>query len=129
MNNHELMREAEKAFEHFCKLLNIDPWNEVDMMWGAGKRVWGTAHYNRKHMRDAEYNYIELNLQKFRCNPHEMRETIAHEMVHMSLFFNGRPNGHNAEFRSIMNDLGFAGKTSKAMLFKKPSVGINRLEA
>jgi hypothetical protein len=124
MNNHELMREAENAFSHFCKLLEIDPWEEVDMVWGAGKRVWGTANYNRKHMRDAEYNFIELNLRSFRCNPHELRATVAHEVAHMALFFEyGRSMGHGREFKALMRELGFSGKAGKAMLFKKPRVG------
>lgn len=124
MTNHDLMKEAETLFETYCEKLGIEPWDEVNLMWGAGNHLWGTANYSRKHFKDSEYNYIELNLQMFRCCPEELEPTIAHEVVHMHLFFNCRPTGHGPEFRSIMNKLGFNGAASKRMKNQKPVIGI-----
>ena len=54
-----------------------------------------------------------------------MRETIAHEVVHMYLFFKySRSMGHGREFKQTMWNLGFKGMAGKAMLNKKPVVGI-----
>ena len=123
MNNHQLMEEAAEIFEHYCGKLDLAAWNEVGMLWGADG-VWGSAHWEKDGSE--EETYIELCFQLFRRHPEELPETIAHELVHIYLSENGRPNGHTDQFRQKMNELGFVGNATKRSHNNKPVVGIGR---
>jgi len=119
------MARADELFECYCEKLDLGAWDDVGLVWGASSGVWGMAHWIRNGTE--EDKCIELNLQHFRCNPEELEETIAHELVHIHLAerHNGL-TGHDNEFCREMNKLGFRGDATKRGLNDKPVVGIGR---
>lgn len=85
-------------FRHFGGILP-----PIEMRFSGRLKTTGGQYFKRPQ------RLIQISTRYFEM-PNtwdEIRDTLGHEMVHYWLDFQGRPCGHNAEFRAKLNACGF----------------------
>lgn len=101
----DLADRSRDAFHAVGRVLGIDPWPAVPVVWNRRLRRGGRAVIEGagSAFRRAR---IELSPAYFEVYPQDLYGILVHEAVHVGLAIVGRDFGHTPEFRRVCGAAG-----------------------
>ena len=112
MNNWDVKKRIEDAFEHYCEKAGLTPYRDVGLFYDSEMKCWGKAHWKRGG--DDEETYVLINLNMMLRMPEEVEETVAHEVAHIKTSVDGYPREfHGSHWAENMMELGFIPHVTK----------------
>ena len=100
-----LHRAKATAFEQVGRVIGLDAWPPVPLVWNRRLRRAGRAIVEGSG-RSFRRATIELSPAYFEVYPEDLQGILVHEVVHVGLAVQGRPFGHGPLFREACLEAG-----------------------